>query len=125
MISYVPCFISIPISIFLFYVSRRRKASTRMNSTSSRSHTVFTLTLESRIPGTSRIRTSQLHLVDLAGSEKQSQSGATGKILTEGSSINKSLTTLGIVMQALMEKKGKHIPYRDSRLTYLLKGDMH
>ena len=62
----------------------------------------------------------KLNLVDLAGSERQSKTGATGDRLKEGSKINLSLSALGNVISALADAKGKHIPYRDSKLTRLL-----
>ncbi|XP_070548826.1 kinesin-like protein KIF13B [Ptychodera flava] len=71
-------------------------------------------------------KVSKLSLVDLAGSERAQKSGATGERLKEGSNINKSLTTLGLVILALADQSvGKHkqkfVPYRDSVLTWLLK----
>lgn len=62
----------------------------------------------------------QLNLVDLAGSERASKTGATGDRLKEGCKINLSLSALGNVISALVDGKGKHIPYRDSKLTRLL-----
>ena len=59
-------------------------------------------------------------MVDLAGSEKISKTGATGTTLDEAKMINKSLTTLGMVINALTDKKSNHIPYRDSKLTRIL-----
>lgn len=76
-------------------------------------------------------KASKISLVDLAGSERQTKTGASGARLKEGSTINKSLTTLGMVIAALADKgkdeaKGKetHIPYRDSVLTFLLKENL-
>ncbi|XP_077990731.1 kinesin-like protein KIF13A [Glandiceps talaboti] len=107
----------------------RTVAATNMNSESSRSHAVFNVTLtqtltdiESDVSGE---KVSKLSLVDLAGSERAQKSGATGERLKEGSNINKSLTTLGLVISALADQSGKHknkfVPYRDSVLTWLLK----
>lgn len=62
----------------------------------------------------------QLNLVDLAGSERASKTGASGERLKEGCKINLSLSALGNVISALVDGKGKHIPYRDSKLTRLL-----
>ena len=101
--------------------------ATWMNKQSSRSHAVFTLFItlkESGAEGASKkIKNSEIHIVDLAGSERQAKTQATGERLKEGSSINKSLTYLGIVIEKLSSAKGgstSHIPYRNSQLTYLL-----
>ena len=104
----------------------RTTAATNMNDTSSRSHALFTITFTqaSFVAGVPAEKTSKLNLVDLAGSERASSTGATGKHLKEGSSINKSLTTLGIVIEQLAKRTGKgaaFIPYRDSVLTWLLR----
>jgi hypothetical protein len=98
----------------------RSVAATAMNATSSRSHAIITLNVAVQ---SSTQLCSQLHLVDLAGSERSTSTGATGDTLTEGSNINKSLTTLGMCLSRLAEtagdKKG-HVPFRDSQLTFLL-----
>ena len=106
----------------------RRVGQTEMNRESSRSHAVFTVTLESRrraFPGAAlQKRNATLHLVDLAGSERQKATEAGGARLKEASAINKSLSALGNVIKALVdvaEGKERHVPYRDSKLTYLLK----
>ena len=65
-------------------------------------------------------KTGRLYLVDLAGSEKIDKTGATGTTLEEAKKINLSLTTLGKVIAALTDKKIKHIPYRESKLTRIL-----
>jgi kinesin family protein 5 len=65
-------------------------------------------------------KTGNLYLVDLAGSEKISKTGAKGVLLDEAKNINKSLTSLGMVITALTDGKSKHIPYRDSKLTRIL-----
>jgi len=104
----------------------RTMASTKMNERSSRSHTVFTATIEAHrrlASGANSVRFSKLNLIDLAGSERVGRSGATGEQLTEARSINKSLTILGRVITALVDRQKKpsiHVPYRDSRLTFLL-----
>ena len=70
--------------------------------------------------GGSGSRSAMLNLVDLAGSERQGKTGATGDRLKEATKINLSLSALGNVISALAAGKGKHIPYRDSKLTRLL-----
>ncbi|KAF7647079.1 hypothetical protein LDENG_00177690 [Lucifuga dentata] len=108
----------------------RTVAATNMNEESSRSHAVFNIilthTLKDLHSGTSGEKVSRLSLVDLAGSERAAKTGAAGERLKEGSNINKSLTTLGLVISALAEQgttknKTKFVPYRDSVLTWLLK----
>ncbi|XP_076011532.1 kinesin-like protein KIF13B isoform X2 [Genypterus blacodes] len=108
----------------------RTVAATNMNEESSRSHAVFNIilthTLKDLHSGTSGEKVSRLSLVDLAGSERAAKTGAAGERLKEGSNINKSLTTLGLVISALAEQgsaknKNKFVPYRDSVLTWLLK----
>ncbi|XP_062850951.1 kinesin-like protein KIF15 [Trichomycterus rosablanca] len=107
----------------------RRVASTSMNRESSRSHAVFTMTLESKETGQGvvNIRTSQLNLVDLAGSERQRDTHAEGSRLKEASSINRSLMCLGQVIMALVDVsngRSRHICYRDSKLTFLLRDSL-
>ncbi|KAL2022734.1 hypothetical protein VTK56DRAFT_4815 [Thermocarpiscus australiensis] len=121
----------------------RRTASTQFNARSSRSHAVVQIVVESRerVPGSvagdskrqalppGGVRVSTLSLIDLAGSEKAAE---TKERRQEGSHINKSLLTLGTVIAKLSEHKdkdgkpadkdGKHLPYRDSKLTRLLQG---
>ncbi|GJQ10929.1 hypothetical protein GpartN1_g2720.t1 [Galdieria partita] len=106
--------------------NNRTIGSTNMNERSSRSHTIFTVFIESRernrdieSDGLS-VRASTLTLVDLAGSERVSQTGAEGSRLKEGMHINKSLLTLGTVINKLCEGVNSHIPYRDSKLTRIL-----
>uniref|UniRef100_A0A914YZA3 Kinesin-like protein n=1 Tax=Panagrolaimus superbus TaxID=310955 RepID=A0A914YZA3_9BILA len=106
-----------------------------MNSTSSRSHAVFTIVLtQTRLntefdPPPQRV--SKISLVDLAGSERANSTGAEGQRLKEGANINKSLTTLGLVISKLAEDAGKKkkggprvVPYRDSVLTWLLRENL-
>lgn len=119
----------------------RSVGATCMNQDSSRSHSVFTITVESADKvattaspssgggggqaaasgGRTTVRVGKLNLVDLAGSERQSKTGATGDRLKEATKINLSLSALGNVISALVDgKPGGHIPYRDSKLTRLL-----
>ncbi|KAG2306209.1 hypothetical protein Bca52824_025957 [Brassica carinata] len=98
-------------------------------SISSRSHSVFTCVIESRWEkdSTTNMRFARLNLVDLAGSERQKTSGAEGDRLKEAANINKSLSTLGHVIMVLVDVangKPRHIPYRDSRLTFLLQDSL-
>ncbi|XP_074547474.1 kinesin-like protein KIF15 [Halichoeres trimaculatus] len=107
----------------------RRVASTSMNRESSRSHAVFTMTLESKesVNEVVNIRMSQLNLVDLAGSERQKDTHTEGSRLKEASSINRSLMCLGQVIMALVDVsngKNRHICYRDSKLTFLLRDSL-
>ena len=98
-------------------VENRKVASTEMNAESSRSHAVFTLSIRAKqtVDGVTTVRHSMFNLVDLAGSERVSKTGATGDKLKEGANINKSLSALGNVINALAEqsKKSKKvfIPY--------------
>lgn len=93
---------------------KRRTASTLMNARSSRSHTVFTVTVhikESANEGEEVMRTGKMNLVDLAGSENIGRSGAVDKRAREAGNINQSLLTLGRVITALVDRS-PHIPYR-------------
>ncbi|KAF8046714.1 hypothetical protein N665_3482s0002 [Sinapis alba] len=105
----------------------RHVGSNNVNLFSSRSHTMFTLTIESSPHGKGDdgedVTLSQLHLIDLAGSES-SKTEMTGQRRKEGSSINKSLLTLGTVISKLTDTKAAHIPYRDSKLTRLLQSTL-
>jgi kinesin family member 15 len=108
-------------------LKNRHIGETRMNRESSRSHCVLTCTLKSctTIDGIATTLTSRINLVDLAGSEQQKSSGATGERMREASSINKSLSTLGRVINTLAQHRSArpqtpHVPYRDSKLTFLL-----
>lgn len=108
----------------------RKVAGTKMNARSSRSHSCFTIKIEQKVEedmgGGKRKTTTlnaKLNLVDLAGSERQSKTGAEGAQLREGAAINKSLSVLGNVINALAEGK-KHVPYRDSKLTRLLQNSL-
>eukprot|EP00823_Brevimastigomonas_motovehiculus_P000578 TRINITY_DN1071_c2_g1_i1.p1 TRINITY_DN1071_c2_g1~~TRINITY_DN1071_c2_g1_i1.p1 ORF type:complete len:1112 (+),score=448.60 TRINITY_DN1071_c2_g1_i1:113-3448(+) len=97
----------------------RAIASTRMNEESSRSHSVFIVTVSQTNSATGSKKSSKLFLVDLAGSEKVAKTEAAGQTLEEAKHINKSLSALGNVINSLVENQS-HIPYRDSKLTRLL-----
>ncbi|KAF3700959.1 Kinesin-like protein KIF3C [Channa argus] len=100
---------------------------TKMNERSSRSHAIFVITVEcSEVgpDGEDHIRVGKLNMVDLAGSERQSKTGAKGKRLKEAAQINLSLSALGNVISALVDRKSTHIPYRDSKLTRLLQDSL-
>lgn len=99
----------------------RSIAATRMNEKSSRSHSVFILTVYSKNTKTDAAKLGKLYLCDLAGSEKIGKTMASGQTLEEAKMINKSLSALGNVINALTEaKSGAHVPYRDSKLTRIL-----
>ena len=106
--------------------ANRTTAGTSTNAESSRSHAVFTLRLTADLEargedGMRRQRTTCLHIVDLAGSERQKEAKcASGARLREACCINKSLSALGNVISAL-STSNKHVPYRDSKLTLLLR----
>jgi kinesin family member 11 len=105
---------------------KRQVAATKCNDLSSRSHTVFTITTYIKKPGETGedfICAGKLNLVDLAGSENIQRSGAENKRAAEAGLINKSLLTLGRVINALVEKSS-HIPYRESKLTRLLQDSL-
>ena len=111
--------------------SCRAISNTNMNEVSSRSHAVFMIIVEQMIGdlngenGQQITKVGRLNLVDLAGSERTSVTGSTGKQLEESKKINKSLSALGNVINALTEPRGKiHVPYRDSKLTRLLENSL-
>ncbi|GAB2233098.1 hypothetical protein Droror1_Dr00002313 [Drosera rotundifolia] len=105
----------------------RHVGSTNFNLLSSRSHTIFTLTIESSPCGEDiegeAVNLSQLHLIDLAGSES-SKAETVGVRRKEGAYINKSLLTLGTVISKLTEGRSTHIPFRNSKLTRLLQSSL-
>ena len=99
----------------------RTTSSTSMNETSSRSHSLFVLTVVQKLPDGST-RTGKLNLGDLAGSEKVGKTGATGTTLEEAKKINQSLSALGNCINALTKEGDRgHVPYRDSKLTFILR----
>ena len=109
--------------------AKRTQAPTAANEVSSRSHAVFQVLVECRdkAPGTvANIKVGKLSLVDLAGSERAANTKNSGVRLQEGANINRSLLALGNCINALGEKgnKGNFVPYRDSKLTRLLKDSL-
>ncbi|XP_058398419.1 kinesin-like protein KIF7 isoform X3 [Diceros bicornis minor] len=112
----------------------RHTGATHLNHVSSRSHTVFTVTLEQRgrapsrlpRPAAGQLLLSKFHFVDLAGSERVLKTGSTGERLKESIQINSSLLALGNVISALgdPQRRGSHIPYRDSKITRILKDSL-
>ncbi|CAN7985988.1 unnamed protein product, partial [Ixodes hexagonus] len=101
----------------------RSTASTEMNARSSRSHAIFTVTVEQKERGGDDAMTSKFHLVDLAGSERANKTKAVGERFREGVQINKGLLSLGNVISALCDESN-HVPYRDSKLTRLLQDSL-
>ena len=107
--------------------TNRAIAETPMNMASSRSHCIFTISLECRVVGSDTVRRSKLHLVDLAGSERVGKTNSSGSTLKEAKYINSSLFYLEMVIVALHEKatKGRqHIPYRNSVMTSVLRDSL-
>ncbi|XP_060116319.1 kinesin-like protein KIF7 [Heteronotia binoei] len=120
----------------------KHTGATHINRTSSRSHTIFTVTMEQRqsagrlthlalqdkilVPVSGQVLASKFHFVDLAGSERVVKTGSTGERLKESIQINSSLLALGNVISALGDprRKGSHIPYRDSKITRILKDSL-
>uniref|UniRef100_A0A8C4TJR7 Kinesin family member 7 n=1 Tax=Erpetoichthys calabaricus TaxID=27687 RepID=A0A8C4TJR7_ERPCA len=110
----------------------KHTGSTQMNPSSSRSHTIFTVFMDQRRGGlrtdgvNSQILMSKFHFVDLAGSERILKTGNTGERLKESIQINSGLLALGNVIGALGDpkRKGTHIPYRDSKITRILKDSL-
>ena len=114
------------LSSFTSFFAPRMVGHTNMNATSSRSHAIFTITIERVDKGADNkdaFRVGKLNLVDLVGSERQGKTGAEGVRLKEATKINLSLTALGNVISALVDGS-KHVPYRDSRLTRLLQDSL-
>ncbi|XP_005094304.1 kinesin-like protein KIF11-B isoform X2 [Aplysia californica] len=106
--------------------AKRQTAATLMNAVSSRSHSVFSVTIhikENTMDGEELLKTGKLYLVDLAGSENIGRSGAVEKRAREAGNINQSLLTLGRVITALVEH-APHVPYRESKLTRLLQDSL-
>nr|XP_009393964.2 PREDICTED: kinesin-like protein KIN-1 isoform X1 [Musa acuminata subsp. malaccensis]XP_018679273.1 PREDICTED: kinesin-like protein KIN-1 isoform X1 [Musa acuminata subsp. malaccensis]XP_018679274.1 PREDICTED: kinesin-like protein KIN-1 isoform X1 [Musa acuminata subsp. malaccensis]XP_018679275.1 PREDICTED: kinesin-like protein KIN-1 isoform X1 [Musa acuminata subsp. malaccensis]XP_018679276.1 PREDICTED: kinesin-like protein KIN-1 isoform X1 [Musa acuminata subsp. malaccensis]XP_018679277.1 len=101
-------------------IANRAVGETQMNLASSRSHCVYIFSVQQESRTNGRLKTGKIVLVDLAGSEKADRTGAGGIVLEEAKSINKSLSALGNVINALTAGKVNHIPYRDSKLTRIL-----
>ncbi|KIY43537.1 putative kinesin-1 [Fistulina hepatica ATCC 64428] len=95
-------------------------SATNMNAESSRSHSIFLISIQQRNTESGTLKNGNLYLVDLAGSEKVGKTGASGQTLEEAKKINKSLSALGMVINALTDAKIKYVPYRDSKLTRIL-----
>ncbi|KAL4002681.1 Kinesin motor domain family protein [Acanthocheilonema viteae] len=112
--------------IMKFGNNYRSTGATKMNIDSSRSHALFTITIEcsEKIGDRCHITQGKLQLVDLAGSERQAKSGTSGDRLKEAARINLSLSSLGNVISALVDLKTIHIPYRNSKLTRLLQDSL-
>lgn len=106
---------------------KRQVAATQCNDLSSRSHSVFTITVHMKetdpLSGEEYLKIGKLNLVDLAGSENINRSGAENKRAREAGMINQSLLTLGRVINALVDQS-PHIPYRESKLTRLLQDSL-
>jgi kinesin family protein 5 len=102
----------------------REVGFTCMNEGSSRSHSIFLITLQQTNTIDFSCKVGKLFLVDLAGSEKVSKTKAGGKRLDEAKNINKSLSTLGMVINSLTDGKSTHVPYRDSKLTRVLQDSL-
>ncbi|KFP75457.1 Kinesin-like KIF9, partial [Acanthisitta chloris] len=97
-----------------------------LNKNSSRSHCIFTIYIEScsRVYSDLRRIKSKINLIDLAGSERLSKTGSEGQVLKEASYINKSLSFLEQIVIALADPKRDHIPFRQSKLTHVLKDSL-
>ncbi|WVZ91783.1 hypothetical protein U9M48_037909 [Paspalum notatum var. saurae] len=109
--------------------AQRQIGETALNETSSRSHQILRLTIESSARqflgrGNSSTLVACVNFVDLAGSERASQTASAGMRLKEGSHINRSLLTLGKVVRLLSKGRNGHIPYRDSKLTRILQSSL-
>lgn len=109
-----------------FGKKNRKVRKTNMNAESSRSHSILSLNIETltQIEGGNHVRTARLNLVDLAGSERVAKTGAEGMGFKEGVNINYELMILGNCIAALTQKNVTHIPYRDSKLTMLLRDSL-
>ena len=108
----------------------RHVGATSMNRESSRSHSVLTTIIESKSmsnTGVWNMKASRFHIIDLAGSERSKNTNTVGERLKEAGMINKSLSALGNVINSLVdlsEGKSRHVPYRDSKLTFILRDSL-
>jgi kinesin family protein 15 len=118
------------INLIVRGTKNRHVGSTAMNRESSRSHSVLTCIIESKSMssnGVWNMKTSRFHIIDLAGSERSKNTNSVGERLKEAGMINKSLSALGNVINSLVdisEGKMRHIPYRDSKLTFILRDSL-
>ncbi|KAM9648531.1 kinesin-like protein KIF9 isoform 2-T6 [Morphnus guianensis] len=106
--------------------TNRMIAEHTLNKNSSRSHCIFTIYIESRFRVFSDVKciNSKINLIDLAGSERLSKTGSEGQVLKEATYINKSLSFLEQIIIALADPKRDHIPFRQSKLTHVLKDSL-
>ncbi|KAM0849666.1 hypothetical protein ACQ4PT_053590 [Festuca glaucescens] len=105
-------------------IANRAVGETQMNLASSRSHCLYIFSVQHGSTTDERVRAGKIILVDLAGSEKVEKTGAEGRVLDEAKMINKSLSALGNVINALTTAKPNHVPYRDSKLTRILQDSL-
>ena len=110
------------LSVLTMAQERRSVMTTDSNEESSRSHLLVTINFEIK-NASGVVRKSKLHICDLAGSERLNKSHATGSTLNETKHINKSLSILSNVIEKL-QQKSKHVPFRESKLTYLLRNSL-
>ena len=110
-------------NLFFEGETNRAIAEHQLNNQSSRSHCILTIHVESRsrVESADRVLSSKLNLVDLAGSERVSKTHSTGAILREAMYINKSLSFLEQCVNALTDRGREHVPFRQSKLTHVLK----
>ncbi|XP_021321193.1 kinesin-like protein KIN-1 isoform X3 [Sorghum bicolor] len=101
-------------------IANRAVGETQMNLASSRSHCLYIFSVQYGSTSDERVTSGKIILVDLAGSEKVEKTGAEGRVLDEAKTINKSLSALGNVINALTTGKQNHVPFRDSKLTRIL-----
>ncbi|XP_009906084.2 kinesin-like protein KIF9 [Dryobates pubescens] len=106
--------------------TKRVMAEHTLNKNSSRSHCIFTIYLESRCRLSSGVKCihSKINLIDLAGSERLSKTGSEGQTLKEATYINKSLSFLEQIVRALADPRREHVPFRQSKLTHVLKDSL-